>query len=1459
MKRKILLGAALLALNVSFGQTLQNTATFVQTASQSIETTKPNQSGTLSSTEKQVTQSLQNNHPVDAGQHVCKTHELNEQHYADRGILQSFNQSYLTSAQQISNNGIPEVTGTNNISVIFHVVHNPNNPAENVSNALIMQVFNDLTDDYLLLNTDAGNARPPFTPANAGINFCLATQDPAGNPLTEVGVIRVATSEDWYDSDNGEENKMKSSATGGSDIWDRNDYLNVWICDISNGAGSGTAGYAYRPTTTYLPSASIDGIVLDYNLGMNNDNVLTHEVGHYLGLDHTWGGSGGCTNDDGFGDTPVTDGPSFNYPGSCSGSQQTCAGTETQYENYMDYANCTVMFTQNQADYMNTILNGIRSSLALSNGCDPTNTPPISAFTSIPTGPAPVVIAQGATVNLIDQSTNVPTGWTWTISGTQGTDWAYVNGTSSTSQNPTVEFYTVGLYDVSLAASNAYGTDATPASETGYIQVVAPAVGTACDTLRNWDPADAALNGYTYYSAGSTNGAWGYIPGHNLMDLYGNGSSMENTLQYAEKYNYAGTAQVRRISMPIFIAEDNSGAGTIELRVYADDVGTTPGTILATETINIADINAGAWNEFDFTTPASVTGNFWVGFAVNYGAPQDTVLVGVTATIAGGVSGWYQEMDTYGWLDAGLIGITESMAIDVMLSNGPAPVADFTATDGDICVGGSITANGASSTNTTNYYWYQTDDPFTTVIDNSNSASATFTFPTTGNYAIYLFADGSCMTDAVYLPLTVFDAVTATVTPTATTCGVNNGSITVSGETGGDGTYYYSLDGINYQTTGTFSNLAAGDYDVHVATIGDACETIYTVTVNGSTALTASSSVNSSICPGGSTMITASGGNNYEWYDGATLIASTASTTVSPSSNTQYSCVVTDALGCEATVYTTVNVYTPPTAPVITPSGSTTICSGTTVDLTSSYPTGNVWSTTETSSSITVSTTDNYTVTYTDGNGCSSTSAPMAITVTTPATIALGFQTDPTSCGTATGEIEITGTGSGNVSWTGTATGSATGVTLPYTITGLVAGSYQISFVDGTGCSSNTVNGSLSDPTPPTAPTITPSGATTFCDGNSVTLTSSYGTGNVWSTAETSNAITVSSTATVSVTYTDGSGCSATSAPITITVNNNPAPPVITPSGATTFCSGNSVTLTSSQGSGNAWVTGETTQSIVVSTTSSIYVTYTNSNGCSATSATTDIVVNETPDVNPITSQELCDGENASLTTFTGSVTGTTFDWTNNNTSIGLAGSGSGDIAAFTATNSGTSVQTAVIVVTPSTGSCVGNTETFTITVNPLPTVDAGTYAQMCLQDAAFTLSNGTPTGGTYSGPGISTNMFDPAAAGTGTQNITYSYSDVTTGCSNTATTSIVVVDCAGIEDVAISNVKVYPNPSSSILNIETEGQFEINIIDNQGRVIESSKGTDLLTIDINHLEAALYYVQITTATGTNLVKVIKE
>ncbi|MDX2361444.1 MAG: M43 family zinc metalloprotease [Crocinitomicaceae bacterium] len=1371
---------------------------------------------------------------IPGGEHTCRTHELNQQHYAERGLLQQFNDDYMQSAMATSG-AIPKTSGVNEISVIFHVVYNPSTPGSNVSSALIMQVWQDLTDDYQLLNSNASNARTAtygFTPSNPNINFCLATQDEAGAPLLEMGVVRVSTTEDWYDSDNGEENKMKASATNGSEIWDRNKYLNIWICDISTGTqnpNSGTAGYAYRPSPTFLPSASIDGIVLDFNLGMNNENVLTHEVGHYLGLDHTWGGSGGCTGDDGFGDTPFTSGPSRTTPTSatstsCSGFQETCSGVQTQYENYMDYSNCTVMFTQDQSNYMLSILQGIRGSLLLSPGCDPTNTPPISAFTSVPLPSPPVIIPQNASVSLYDQSTNVPTGWTWTISGAQGVDWAWVNTTTANSQDPVAEFYTVGLYDVTLTASNAYGPDLTPAIEIGYISVAAAATGIACDTLRNWDTAAGA--GPVTWTLPSL----GYV--HGNSEIGGDAA-----LEWAEVYTVPAVTDIRAIEFAATAVSD--AGGSVIFKVWADNGGEPAAVPITTETVLLADITAGSWNNIELTTPAvGVVGTIWVGYELSYNSTDTLALFSQIGPVAANTTSWRSTAN--GWEDIGTTtggGAGVWGLIDVLTSTGPAPTMDFAASGDTVCVGGDIIVDGSMSTNNSDYRWYVTDDPWVTSLETSSSSSNTFNFPyAPGTYNVYLFGSASCLSSGVFMPLEVFAAVGATVTPTATTCGNNNGSIDVTAPTGGDGTYYYSLDGVTYQVGSSFTGLAPGDYDVFVATLGDNCYYMETVTVATSTPGTGTASANQSVCPGETASITASGGIVYVWTDGVTNLGVTATINVTPTNTTQYACLVTDGTGCQATVYTTVTVNTP-IQPVITPSAASA-CDGSTVDLVSSAGFGNVWSTTETSSTITVSTAGPFTVTAPDANGCSATSDPINITIIPAPSIGTASPVNPSSCGGTNGSIQITGSGTGNIVWGGTASGSASSITLPYTASGLGSGSYQFTFTDGNGCVSNIASESITDPNPPTTPTIAANGPITFCQGGSVDLTSSYGSGNVWSSTAITPSITVTSTGIYSVTYTDGSGCSATSATVTVTVNTNPSAPTIAANGSTTLCTGESVDLSSSQGTGNVWSTTEISQTINVSTAGPYSVIYTDANGCTATSATTTIVVNALPTVDAGADQTLCEGGDVIL---------------NGSGALTYVWDMVTDGVPFTPA-AGTTPHT----VTGTDANGCSNTDQVDVIVNVLPTVTFSALSDICVNYAATTLVEGTPAGGTYTGTGVSGGQFDPASAGTGTHTLTYEYTDGN-GCTNTATSDIFVDGCISVDEIDGIEVIVFPNPMDNKLTIEIPGDFSYEIVDARGRIIERGNSNDSVTTSTANYEAGVYFVNIQGENLSTTTRVVKK
>ncbi len=138
---------------------------------------------------------------------------------------------------------------------------------------------------------------------------------------------------------------------------------------------------------------------------------------------------------------------------------------------------------------------------------------------------------------------------------------------------------------------------------------------------------------------------------------------------------------------------------------------------------------------------------------------------------------------------------------------------------------------------------------------------------------------------------------------------------------------------------------------------------------------------------------------------------------------------------------------------------------------------------------------------------------------------------------------------------------------------------------------------------------VTAGGPTSFCRGGSVQLTASAGASYMWSNGATSQSITVNTAGTYSVTVTDANACEATSSDIVVTVNDLPATPTITAGGPLTFCSGENVTLTSSQAGSYLWSNGATTQSIVVTSGGNYTVTVKNGAGCSATSAPVTVTV----------------------------------------------------------------------------------------------------------------------------------------------------------------------------------------------------------------------------------------------------------
>ncbi len=183
------------------------------------------------------------------------------------------------------------------------------------------------------------------------------------------------------------------------------------------------------------------------------------------------------------------------------------------------------------------------------------------------------------------------------------------------------------------------------------------------------------------------------------------------------------------------------------------------------------------------------------------------------------------------------------------------------------------------------------------------------------------------------------------------------------------------------------------------------------------------------------------------------------------------------------------------------------------------------------------------------------------------------------------------------------------------------------------------------------------------------------------------------------------SGCAGT--PETFTITVNPTPDAVATPASQTICSGaitpivisggvsgtifnwtrdNTASITGIAASGSGDISG----SLINTTGAPLTVTFTitpTANSCPGTAITAIVVVNPLPTVNPVSNQVLCNNSSTTAIAFSGAVSGTTYNWTNNTPSIGLAASGTGDIASFVATNAGNTPVVATITVTPTSTS----------------------------------------------------------------------------------------------------------------------------------------------------------------------------
>lgn len=290
--------------------------------------------------------------------------KLNHPEYVqEKALVDKQVQQWITENQVSANGGNRAII---TIPVVVHVLYRT--ASENISDAQVLSQIDVLNEDYARLNADAANTPAAFTgiAANSEIQFCLAKRDPSG--VASNGIVRVPTTVNTFQANDA----MKSSATGGSNPWPRNSYLNIWVCNL----GSGLLGYAYPPGSP----ANIDGVVIGFRYfgrvgtlqsPYNKGRTATHEVGHWLNLDHIWGDdNGACNSSDQVADTPNQGDANYGCP---SFPRVSCSNGPNgdMFMNYMDYTDdgCMNIFTAGQKARMLAVLNGTRASIKTSQGC----------------------------------------------------------------------------------------------------------------------------------------------------------------------------------------------------------------------------------------------------------------------------------------------------------------------------------------------------------------------------------------------------------------------------------------------------------------------------------------------------------------------------------------------------------------------------------------------------------------------------------------------------------------------------------------------------------------------------------------------------------------------------------------------------------------------------------------------------------------------------------------------------------------------------------------------------------------------------------------------------------------------------------------------------------------------------------------------------------------------------------
>ena len=525
------------------------------------------------------------------------------------------------------------------IPVVFHVMWY--DEGDNISAAQIQDALAILNEDMRRLNPDTALLRSMFKPfaADMEVEFRLAQKDPNGNCSN--GINRMQTSLSL------EANNNVKSLMG----WDNTQYLNIWVVrniELANSTpGSITLGYSAFPYNG-IPLTQ-DGIVIRHdNLGSigtsqgTRHRTLTHELGHYLNLYHTF--QGGCN---GGGDNCYDTPPVASSSSGCNNSTQNTFSNDNpdlpdMVENYMDYSddNCMNTFTQNQKSRAKSVLNSLnlRGNLCTSTnlaftGADgnAVTCAPVADFTVDRT-----ILCAGEQVQFTERSAyQGQTNFHYTI-----VDQYNGNQQHLITGSPLRTFPNPGVFDVKLEIQNTSGSSS---KQLNQLLTVRPAGGTAYAPFFSANMENALPNGQWVVENNGDNIQW----------IRTNAAAKSGSHSYVlDNFNVAGTgggdalivgpislvnATAKKLTFSHAFARKTS-SNNDQLKVYTStDCGLTwslqrliPAFQLGTSTYvpnTIYIPSAGDWKETVITlTGLNSTGSVMVKFEMFSGGGNNVYL-----------------------------------------------------------------------------------------------------------------------------------------------------------------------------------------------------------------------------------------------------------------------------------------------------------------------------------------------------------------------------------------------------------------------------------------------------------------------------------------------------------------------------------------------------------------------------------------------------------------------------------------------------------------------------------------------------------------------------------------------------------------------------------------------------------------------------------------------------------------